>query len=147
MFTRAVLSLSLPLSLPLFFPSTACTESGRVFVFGRNKYGEVGLGHGSSQSVAVPTPIHSLSGIVKVACGLYHSAAIDGELTHYVHVHVFFVCVQRKVVVLGIVNILTLLANFSEDGILWMWGWGSRGQLGQGELKNLNTPTKVEGFK
>ena len=73
-----------PLALPLLPPSTACTESGRVFVFGRNKYGELGLGHGSSQSVAVPTPIHSLSGIVKVACGLYHSAAIDGELTHYV---------------------------------------------------------------
>ena len=70
-----------------------------MFVFGRNKYGELGLGHGSSQSVAVPTPIHSLSGIVKVACGLYHSAAIDGELTHYVHV--LFVRLQMKVVVWG----------------------------------------------
>ena len=79
----------LSLSPPPLSPSTACNESGRVFVFGRNKYGELGLGHGSSQSVAVPTPIHSLSGIVKVACGLYHSAAIDGEPTHYVATCVF----------------------------------------------------------
>ena len=33
------------------------------------------------------------------------------------------------------------------DGNLWMWGWGARGQLGQGDVKNLNTPTLVEGFK
>ena len=62
---------------------TAFTESGKVFAFGRNKYGELGLGHSSSQTVTVPTPIHGLTGIVKVACGLYHSAAIDGELTSW----------------------------------------------------------------
>ena len=43
---------------PSFLPlQLALRASGRVFVFGRNKYGELGLGHGSSQSVAVPTPI------------------------------------------------------------------------------------------
>ena len=63
--------------------------------------------------------------------------------------HVFLYVCRGRLWFGGIINILTLdlLANFSEDGILWMWGWGSRGQLGQGELKNLNTPTKVEGFK
>ena len=34
-----------------------------------------------------------------------------------------------------------------EDGVLFMWGWGARGQLGQGELKSLFTPTVVNGFK
>lgn len=55
-----------------------------MFVFGRNRYGELGLRHCSSQVVTVPTPIHGLTGIVKVACGLYHSAAIDGELLYYI---------------------------------------------------------------
>ena len=58
----------------------ACSESGKVFVFGRNKYGELGLGNSSSQAVTIPTPIHGLTGVDKVACGLYHSAAIDSEL-------------------------------------------------------------------
>ena len=63
----------------------------------------------------------------------------------YIHnVMCFCTCAEEGC---GIVNILTLLGNLLEDGILWMWGWGSRGQLGQGELKNLNTPTKVEGFE
>ena len=69
---------------------TACTDSGKVFVFGRNKYGELGLGHSSSQAVTVPTPIHGLTGVVKVACGLYHSAAIDSEL-HCMAIIVFTV--------------------------------------------------------
>ena len=30
---------------------------------------------------------------------------------------------------------------------LWMWGWGARGQLGQGDTRNLNTPSLVEIFK
>ena len=60
-----------------------------MFVFGRNKYGELGLGHGSSQAVTVPTPIHSLNGIVKVACGLYHSAAIDGEFITTIYIYMY----------------------------------------------------------
>jgi alpha-tubulin suppressor-like RCC1 family protein len=40
-----------------------------------------------------------------------------------------------------------LLSLYLDDGYLWMWGWGSRGQLGQGEKMNLNSPAKVEGFK
>ena len=56
-----------------------------MFVFGRNKYGELGLGHGSSQAVTIPTPLHSINAIVKVACGLYHSAAIDGEMAKIIN--------------------------------------------------------------
>ena len=33
------------------------------------------------------------------------------------------------------------------DDNLWMWGWGARGQLGQGDTKNHNTPVAVDAFK
>ena len=95
----------------MHLPADSCGASyiymGR-YTMDRNKYGELGLGHGSSQSVAVPTPIHSLSGIVKVACGLHHSAAIDGEPTHYVLTHLY-VC-RGRLWFGGIVNILSSIS-------------------------------------
>ena len=62
------------------YAHTACTESGKVFAFGTNRYGELGLSHGGPQSTSTPTHVTTLEdGIVKVSCGRHHSAAIDCE--------------------------------------------------------------------
>jgi len=88
----------------------ACAETGRVYAFGSNKFGELGLGH--NISTTTPTSPEALKdSIYKVACGRYHSACID------------------------------------LDVALWMWGWGARGQLGQGDTKSSNVPVLVEAFK
>ena len=39
-----------------------------MFVWGRNTYGELGLGEGSPQQVHVPTEVACLQGVDKVVC-------------------------------------------------------------------------------
>ncbi len=56
--------------------SVACSETGEVYSFGVNKFGELGLGN--DQEVDVPTEIPNLQAVTKVSCGRHHSAAIDG---------------------------------------------------------------------
>lgn len=53
----------------------ACTESNKVFSFGSNKFGELGLGH--LDPSYHPQEITTVTGIYKVACGRHHSAAVD----------------------------------------------------------------------
>ncbi|RUP42106.1 regulator of chromosome condensation 1/beta-lactamase-inhibitor protein II [Jimgerdemannia flammicorona] len=66
-----------------FFPSTptsshflALNSSGTVYSWGSNRFGQ--LGHGNLDFVASPTPLEALQGIpvLRMACGMYHSAAI-----------------------------------------------------------------------
>ncbi len=57
-----------------------CMESGKMFSFGSNKYGELGLSDGGPQATFTPTLVESIkSSVVRVACGRLHSAAIDSE--------------------------------------------------------------------
>ncbi|PKA65087.1 Ultraviolet-B receptor UVR8 [Apostasia shenzhenica] len=56
--------------------SALATSSGRIYTFGDGTFGV--LGHGNRKSVAYPKEIESLSGLrtIKVACGVWHTAAI-----------------------------------------------------------------------
>ena len=72
------LSVCLSHSLPSRVPAhSACSDSGHVFSFGVNKFGELGLGH--DREVIKPALIPELQTVYRVACGRHHSAAIDGE--------------------------------------------------------------------
>ncbi|EEY57867.1 RCC1 and BTB domain-containing protein, putative [Phytophthora infestans T30-4] len=55
------------------------TEDGAVYTFGRNDYGQLGLGH--KLHMARPTPVESLSRmrITQVACGCYHTLALSDD--------------------------------------------------------------------
>lgn len=58
------------------------TETFHLFIFGRNAYGQLGLGH--NLPVYTPTLVHSLNSkqIEAVFCGAEHTLAItsDGEV-------------------------------------------------------------------
>ncbi|KAL5711863.1 hypothetical protein ACHQM5_014093 [Ranunculus cassubicifolius] len=56
--------------------SALTTSGGRLFTFGDGTFGA--LGHGNRDSAPYPTEIESLRGlkIVKVACGVWHTAAV-----------------------------------------------------------------------
>lgn len=57
----------------------ACTDTERVYSFGENRFGELGLG--DCEPKTVPTEIPSLTGALKIACGGHHSACIDRSYT------------------------------------------------------------------
>uniref|UniRef100_M4B472 BTB domain-containing protein n=1 Tax=Hyaloperonospora arabidopsidis (strain Emoy2) TaxID=559515 RepID=M4B472_HYAAE len=55
------------------------TEDGAVYTFGRNDYGQLGLGH--KLHMARPTVVESLSRVrvVQVACGCYHTLVLSDD--------------------------------------------------------------------
>ena len=58
------------------------SESGKLFGFGDNAEGQLGLGADDSQTVTRPQYIESLRvrNFKMLSCGLEHSAALTGEL-------------------------------------------------------------------
>lgn len=54
--------------------TVACSDAGKVFTFGQNTYGQLGLGKISS--VTVPTELQTISDVSRVCSGRYHCAAV-----------------------------------------------------------------------
>lgn len=57
--------------------SLALDETGRVWAWGQNAYGQIGTGSVSSTPEATPRQITTLPTIKAIAAGLYHAMAID----------------------------------------------------------------------
>ncbi|XP_062180342.1 PH, RCC1 and FYVE domains-containing protein 1-like [Phragmites australis] len=98
--------------------SALITSSGKVYTFGDGTFGV--LGHGNRESVAYPKEIEALNGFrtVKVACGVWHSAAIV-EATGQTGTNM----VSKK---------------------LYTWGDGDKNRLGHGDKEARLVPTCVQ---
>ncbi|KAM5553176.1 PH, RCC1 and FYVE domains-containing protein 1 [Rosa sericea] len=97
--------------------SALATYNGKLFTFGDGKFGV--LGHGDRESIAYPREVQLLSGLktIKVACGVWHTAAIV-EVTGQSGVNVS----SRK---------------------LFTWGDGDKHRLGHGSKDTYLLPTCV----
>ncbi|GLE10036.1 hypothetical protein PINS_up022010 [Pythium insidiosum] len=62
-----------------YYHTAVVTADGTVWTFGRNEYGQLGLGH--KRHVAVPTPVDTLRRvrIIQVACGCYHTLTLSDD--------------------------------------------------------------------
>ncbi|NLI01589.1 MAG: cell wall anchor protein, partial [Chthonomonadales bacterium] len=89
----------------------AITSDGRLWAWGANSSGQLGLGY-TSAGVSSPTEVTALAGLTvrRVSAGYYHTIAE------------------------------------TEDGRLWAWGKNSNGQLGLGDTTDRSTPTPVTAF-
>ncbi|KAL9266561.1 PH, RCC1 and FYVE domains-containing protein [Drosera capensis] len=96
------------------------TSSGKLFTFGDGQFGV--LGHGGRESFAYPREVQQLSGLrtIKVACGVWHTAAI----------------------VEVIMNTAGPGASISSRK-LFTWGDGDKYRLGHGSKDTYLTPTCV----
>ncbi|CAA7016459.1 unnamed protein product [Microthlaspi erraticum] len=87
-------------------------SSGQLFTFGDGSFGA--LGHGDRRSSSVPREVEGLSGlrVMRVACGVWHTAAVV-EVSNEVSSDDAEQC--------------------SSSGQLFTWGDGEKGQLGHGD--------------
>ncbi|KAL5998692.1 hypothetical protein ACLOJK_009637 [Asimina triloba] len=97
--------------------SALTTTNGKLFTFGDGAFGV--LGHGDRQSITYPKEVESLSGLrtVKVACGLWHTAAI--------------------------VEVMGQQGGNMSSRKLFTWGDGDKNRLGHGNKETMLVPTCV----
>ncbi|KAL4590552.1 hypothetical protein LXL04_003484 [Taraxacum kok-saghyz] len=93
------------------------TVDGRLFTFGDGKFGV--LGHGDRESLKYPKEVESLSGLktLKVACGVWHTAAI--------------------------VEVTNQNGGLSNSRKLFTWGDGDKYRLGHGDKTTYLQPTCI----
>ncbi|EXB38473.1 putative E3 ubiquitin-protein ligase HERC1 [Morus notabilis] len=97
--------------------SALSTSNGKLFTFGDGTFGV--LGHGDRQSVSYPREVQLLSGLktIKVACGVWHTAAI--------------------------VEVAGQAGSSISSRKLFTWGDGDKNRLGHGNKETYLLPTCV----
>ncbi|KAL9665629.1 hypothetical protein QQ045_021050 [Rhodiola kirilowii] len=100
------------------------SSSGQLFTFGDGTFGA--LGHGDRSSTSVPREVETLRGLrtLKVACGVWHSAAAVEIVTESSDAE----------------------NSCSTSAKLFTWGDGDRYQLGHGDRGSKLTPFLVSGM-
>ncbi|XWS34077.1 hypothetical protein CRYUN_Cryun21dG0008100 [Craigia yunnanensis] len=88
------------------------TSGGQLFTFGDGSFGA--LGHGDHSSTTIPREVETLSGLrtTRVACGVWHTAAVVDVLTE---------------------SSDSVSPGSSSSAKLFTWGDGDKGQLGHGD--------------
>ncbi|KAM6945675.1 retinitis pigmentosa GTPase regulator b [Aplochiton taeniatus] len=136
------------------------TENGKLFMFGSNNWGQLGLG--SKATVNKPTCVKALKSekVQLVACGRNHTIVYtsrgnvyatggnnEGQLglgdceerTTFQLVEFFSSHGPIKMLAAG----SNTSAALTESGKLFMWGDNTEGQIGLGKASNSSTPQEV----
>ncbi|RDX86598.1 PH, RCC1 and FYVE domains-containing protein 1, partial [Mucuna pruriens] len=97
--------------------SALTTSTGQLFTFGDGAFGV--LGHGDQESVWYPKEVELLSGLktIKVACGVWHTAAI--------------------------IEVAFQSSSNTPSWKLFTWGDGDKYRLGHGNKETYLQPTRV----
>ena len=122
------------------------TDKGKVYAFGGNSFGQLGIGN--KKNTSVPLRIEELDRhiIVKIACG-HHSAALTdkGEIfiwgtgifgehlspIQFTQSNVFF----RDIEIGGFFG-----AAIDDNKLVWTWGSNTSGELGLGDFEPKIAP-------
>ncbi|KAJ3434582.1 regulator of chromosome condensation [Anaeramoeba flamelloides] len=138
----------------------ALTYDGEVYSWGRGQDGQ--LGHGNLSQSLTPRKIEAISkaGIIDIAAGDTHSAAISstgevytwgGGLSNFLghkqnnkrpipHIIPNFENIDAVKIACGAQHTVLL----TSKGVVYSWGRGSDGQLGHGDFKFQPSPQKIE---
>ena len=136
-----------------YYTSFAIAESGDVWAWGRNDYGQLGLGDEESRDA--PEKL-ALQNITQVAAGDYHTLFLDeggrlygaGCSEDYDQLATGkFENESAPVAIMdGVTRVWAgrdISAALDEDGKLWVWGANDLGQLGLGHTDDVDGPTQL----
>ncbi|MFS8496423.1 MAG: S-layer homology domain-containing protein [Actinomycetes bacterium] len=140
------------------FHACAVSEEGRVYCWGSNRDGQLGVPETSSSSVPVLVP--GLTNVISVSAGGSHTCATTESGQAY--------CwgqgangrlgtgsnestsTPKRVV--GLTNVVAVEAGenstcaLRDNGRVYCWGFGENGRLGHGSNASSNTPVQVTGI-
>ncbi len=132
--------------------SAAITLDGSLYMWGFNRYGEIGDGTWEDKSV----PIKIMDNVSSVSLGGNRSSAAittDGSLYVWGDNHYGQLgdgTWESKSVPIKIMDNVSSVslgydhsAAITTDGSLYMWGYNDHGQLGDGTIKNKSVPIKI----
>ncbi|MFH0879099.1 MAG: RCC1 repeat-containing protein, partial [Lentisphaerota bacterium] len=136
--------------------SLALDEEGKVYTWGSNINGDLGLGT-SGNNVASPLQMSGLPPMRKIATGYFHSLGIaqngrlwtwgsgwDGQLGVGAASTGYKPMATRLDQVIGIAAGTRHSVALKSDGTVWAWGLNTCGQVGNNtQGNNLALPTQV----
>ena len=139
------------------YHSLAVTNSGSVYAWGNNTYGQ--LGNGTTTTSTTPVQVSGLTGASAVAAGDLHSVALAGGVVWTFGNNSYgqlgndtTTNSTSPVQVSGLSGVTAVAAgNYhtlarKSDGSVWDWGLNNAGQLGTGTTTNSSTPVQVSGL-
>eukprot|EP00742_Colponemidia_sp_Colp-10_P005454 GILJ01005829.1.p1 GENE.GILJ01005829.1~~GILJ01005829.1.p1 ORF type:complete len:443 (+),score=58.28 GILJ01005829.1:159-1331(+) len=131
----------------------ALTETGQVFSWGRNDFGQLGLGGQQVMDVYslenVPTEVEIGKKIVNIAAGENHCAVLAEDGTVYLWGARLWLA-PREITVLGNSKIVKVQcgagfsAALSGDGDVYTWGKGRTNALGHDDRKSRAQPEMIK---
>lgn len=136
----------------------ALDSDGRVWAWGDNEYGQLGIGKRDSSNT--PIQVAGVEGIVAVAAGALHSVAVKDDGSVWVWGYNEYgvlgtgdttnsnVPVQLK----SISDVVAVAAGtyhtlfLKRDGTVWACGYNKSGQLGTNKRETVKSPVQVTGL-
>jgi alpha-tubulin suppressor-like RCC1 family protein len=134
---------------------------GQLWGFGSNSAGQLGLGSVTVGQAIAPTPIPGVTDVVDVSAGAQHSLVLKSDGTvlamgdngaGQLGVGSSNSTVAIPTLVSGLSNVVALAGgpNYSlavdSAGVVWAWGEGSSGELGDSALTQSTVPVQVPGL-
>ena len=136
-----------------YYTSFAIAENGSVWAWGRNDYGQLGLGDGEMRDA--PEEL-ALDGVVQVAAGDYHTLFLTADGQVYGagcsedYDQLATGAFENESLPVPIMDGITRIwagrdisAALDADGKLWAWGANDLGQLGLGHTDAVDGPTEL----
>jgi alpha-tubulin suppressor-like RCC1 family protein len=130
------------------------SDSGNVWSFGDNAYGQLGLGNTTDAKSAMQIP--GLSEVVAVAAGGSHSLALTSTGDVYAWGNNQYGQIgdesntnRWSPQLLNLSNVVAIAAGYrhslalTDTGDLYVWGYNAQGQLGRGNTSDSNVPVLV----
>ena len=134
----------------------ALGEDGKVWTWGANQYGQLGIGSIGDQLTPVQVDYFPDDIAIKIEAGWYRSLAIKDENVYAWGFNLGGMLGNGELInsytprkVLNISNVKEVAAGFRcsvallKDGTVWTWGQNYNGQLGDGSENHRYTPAPI----